>query len=124
MTGLAIQKLLAGALSPADVDAFMSAHRFPLVEGPSVTFVFRGDVEGVNLRHWIYGLESSQPLTRAGDTDLFYGIVELPPESRVEYKLELFKQGKSWWVEDPLNPNRARDPFGANSVAHGEGYEI
>ncbi|MFK7991169.1 MAG: alpha/beta hydrolase, partial [Sandaracinaceae bacterium] len=35
-----------------------------------------------------------------------------------------FKQGKSWWVEDPLNPNRARDPFGANSVAHGEGYEI
>jgi len=27
------------------------------------------------------------------------------------------------WIEDPLNPQRARDPYGANSVAYGEGYE-
>src|SRR4030095_3590334 len=28
------------------------------------------------------------------------------------------------WIEDPLNPLRARDPFGANSVVHARGYEI
>lgn len=127
MTGerLAIHRLLAdGPVTKEKVDAFIDAHDFPVVEGPSVTFVYRGDVEGVNLRHWIYGLESSRPLQRVPDTDLFYGIVELPPGSRVEYKLELHKHGNSWWVEDPLNDKRAHDPFGANSVAHGEGYEV
>ena len=37
--------------------------------------------------------------------------------SRVEYKLEVVRGGHGEWIEDPLNPNRARDPFGANSVA-------
>ncbi len=32
--------------------------------------------------------------------------------------------GNGEWIQDPLNPNLARDPFGANSVAHGEGYTI
>ena len=122
---LAIHRLLAdGPVTAEAVARFLRAHSFPLVEGPSVTFAYRGDVEGVNLRHWIFGLESSQPLIRVPDTDLFYGIVELPAGSRVEYKFELWRHGNSWWVEDPLNENRARDPFGANSVAHGEGYEI
>ena len=127
MTGerLAIHRLLADApVTGEKIDAFLKGREFPVVEGASVTFVFRGDVEGVNLRHWIYGLESSQALTRVPETDLFYGIVELPPHSRVEYKLELRKDGNSWWVEDPLNDKRAHDPFGANSVAHGEGYEV
>ena len=56
---LAIQGLLA-APSPAGVDAFLRDQTFPLVEGPSVTFVWRGEAEAVNLRHWIYGLASSQ----------------------------------------------------------------
>lgn len=127
MTGerLAIKRLEAEAPVTAEkVDAFLAAHSFPLVEGPSVTFVYRGEADGVNLRHWIYGLESSQPLTRVPETDLFYAIVELPERSRVEYKLELWHNGNSRWVEDPLNPHRARDPFGANSVAHGHGYAV
>jgi enterochelin esterase-like enzyme len=41
----------------------------------------------------------------------------------VEYKLEIHRGGGSEWLEDPLNPNRARDPFGANSVLQTEGYE-
>ena len=106
------------------IDRFIAEHTFPIVEGPSVTFVFRGDVDGVVLRHWIYGLESSQPLQRLGETDLFYLIVELPSQSRVEYKLELWKNGHSEWTRDPLNRNLARDPFGANSVAHCDGYAV
>lgn len=122
---LAVKKLEAqNEVSREDVDAFLAGHSFPLVEGPSVTFVYRGEADGVTLRHWIYGLESSQPLTRVGDSDLFYLIVELPPGSRVEYKLEIWRGGDSHWIQDPLNPKQARDPFGANSVAHGQGYEV
>jgi enterochelin esterase family protein len=50
--------------------------------------------------------------------------MELPEGSRVEYKLEVTDGGRSSWIEDPLNPHRAHDPFGANSVCHAEGYEV
>lgn len=123
--GLAIAALQAdGPVTREKVDRFIKRHKFPIVEGPSVTFVFRGHVDGVVLRHWIYGLESSQPLERVPDTDLFYRIVELPKASRVEYKFEIWRGDSSEWIRDPLNKNLARDPFGANSVAHGEGYAV
>src|SRR5205823_1329965 len=97
--------------------------RFPLVEGTHVTVIWVGQADGVSLRHWIYGLESSTALARVPGTDLWYLTLEIPPASRVEYKLEIHRGGGSEWVEDPLNPNRARDPFGANSVLQTEGYE-
>ena len=106
------------------VDAFLAGRSFPLVEGSSVTFVWRGEADGVSLRHWVFGLESSTELSRLPGTDLFYLVLEFPPKSRVEYKLEVHRGGGSQWIEDPLNPNRARDPFGANSVVHGEGYAV
>ena len=122
---LAIKRLAADVpVTPEKVDAFIEAHSFPIVEGPNVTFVFRGEAKGVRLRHWIYGLESSQPLERIPDTDVFYRIVELPPCSRVEYKLEIEHEDRSEWIQDPLNGRLAQDPFGANSVAHADGYEV
>jgi enterochelin esterase-like enzyme len=124
MTSAAFAELQAGPKTPAAVDAFLKAHTFPLVEGPEVTFVFRGEAEAIHLKHWVFGLPSSQQLLRVEGTDLWYLTLEIPAKSRVEYKLEVVKNGKGEWMEDPLNPNRARDPFGANSVAHGEGYEV
>jgi enterochelin esterase family protein len=41
----------------------------------------------------------------------------------VEYKIERVVGGEREWIMDPLNPRIARDPFGANSVCHGQGYE-
>lgn len=120
----AIEKLKAGPRTVEDVNAFMSAHKFPLVEGPAITFVWRGAAEAVHLKHWVFGLPSSQQLTRVENTDLFYLTFELPPGSRVEYKLEVVRNGHGEWMQDPLNNAQARDPFGANSVAHGEGYEV
>jgi len=119
----AIEALAAGPRTREDVDAFMAAHSFPIVEGPAITFVFRGDAEMVHLKHWVYGLPSSQQLARVDGTDVWYLTLELPIGSRVEYKLEVVRHGHGEWMEDPLNANRARDPFGANSVAHGAGYE-
>ncbi len=126
-TPLAIHKLLKSGPDNAKVDAFMNVpdRTFPLVEGPNVTFVWRGDVNGVTLRHWIFGLESDASLARAPHSDLWYLTVGIPHGSRVEYKFEVHhKNGGSQWIEDPRNPNRARDPFGANSVLQGEGYEV
>jgi enterochelin esterase family protein len=111
-------------LDAAAVDEFLASHAFPLVEGTSVTFVYRGEADAVNLKHWIYGLGASQPFQRLGETDLWYLILELPEGSRVEYKLEVVQGGTGQWIEDPLNPHRARDPFGANSVCLAKGYEI
>jgi len=119
---LAIQGLLA-APSPEGVEAFLRDRTFPLVEGPSVTFVWRGEADAVNLRHWIYGLPSSQALSRLPGTDFWWIIVEIPPRSRVEYKLEVVRGGGSELQVDPLNPYFARDPFGGNSVVHSQGYE-
>ncbi len=113
-----------GAPTREKIDAFIAAHTFPLVEAGQATFVFRGEVDAVILRHWIYGLESSNELARVKGTDLWYLVLDAPPRSRVEYKYEIHRNGGSKWIEDPLNPNRARDPFGANSVLQGEGYEI
>lgn len=122
---LAIHQLQDTApLGAAEVGAFLRTHPFPLVEGPSVTFVWRGEADTVNLRHWVYGLPSSQPLLRIAGTDLWFAIIELPEGSRVEYKLEVIRGDKRELLEDPLNAFRARDPFGSNSVVHGDGYEV
>jgi enterochelin esterase family protein len=120
---LAIQRLLAGPPDAERIATFLREHSFPIIEGRTVTFVYRGEARQVNLRHWIFGLASSQPLTRAPDTDLWYLSLDLPDHSRVEYKFERIEGDDREWLMDPLNPRIARDPFGANSVCHSHGYE-
>jgi enterochelin esterase family protein len=120
----AIDALAAGPHTREAVDAFLAGRSFPIVEGSSITFVYRGDAEAVHLKHWVFGLPASQSLRRLHDTDLWHLTLELPAGSRVEYKLEVVRGGHGEWMQDPLNPNRARDPFGANSVAHGTGYTV
>jgi enterochelin esterase family protein len=121
---LAIRALLEGPLSPAAVEQFLASHEFPLVEGPSVTFVWRGEADAVRLRHFIYGLPTSQPFVRVAGTDLWHLTLDLPERSRVEYKFEVQQGGEARWIEDPLNRQHARDPFGSNSVVHAHGYEV
>ena len=116
--------LESGPRNREAVDAWFAGRSFPLVDGPNITIVFRGEAEGVHLKHWVYGLPSSQALNRIEGTDVWYVTLELPAGSRVEYKLEVVRGGRGEWIQDPLNPNRARDPFGSNSVAHGTGYEV
>lgn len=105
------------------VDSLIEGNDFPLMEGKTATFLFRGNVDGVNLQHWVYGLESSLALTRLRGTDLWYLLLELPRCSRIEYKFDILVDGKHRWVRDPFNPQVARDPFGINSVCCTTGYE-
>jgi len=122
---LAIQELRRRRrVSGEELEHFLSANSFPIVEGQTVTFVFRGDAERVNLRHWIYGLPSSQALKRLEGTDLWFLSIDLPLGSRVEYKFEVYRGDRLELVTDPLNPHVATDPMGTNSVVHGAGYEV
>jgi enterochelin esterase family protein len=122
---LAIEELEDGMRhGHVDIDGFIAHHSFPLVEGTSVTFVWRGEASAVNLRQWVFGLPSSRPLRRLHGTDLWAHTMELPSGSRVEYKFELIRGHEQTWIEDPLNDARATDPFGANSVCHCDGYEV
>ena len=120
----AIAALADGPKTKEAVDAFFASHTFPIVDGSSITFVWRGEAEAVHLKHWVFGLPSSQTLARVEGTDVWHRTLQLPGGSRVEYKLEVVRNGHGEWIQDPLNPNKARDPFGGNSVAHGTGYEI
>lgn len=101
---------------------FMKDHSFPLVDGSQVTFVWFGHADGVSVRHWVFGLESATHLNRVPNTDIWALTLEIPPNSRVEYKFEVHRGANSEWIQDPLNPARAKDPFGANSVLQGAGY--
>ncbi len=119
----ALEELIARAAPEDEVEAFFTSNEFPLVDGDHVTFVYRGEADAVNLRHWIFGLESRQPLVRLRRTDLWTRTIELPRGSRVEYKFEVVRDDNVRWLLDPLNDRRAHDPFGSNSVCYGAGYE-
>lgn len=121
---LAIQKLIDAQPDAANIDKFLAGRAVPIVEGANCTFVWRGEANAVHLRHWIFGLETSNALTRVPKTDLWYLTLDIPHGSRVEYKFEIQRNDRSEWIQDPRNPNRARDPFGANSVLQGEGYAV
>ena len=109
------------APSPKAIERFLSKHNFPIVEGTRLTFVYRGAADAVLLQHFIYGLETSQPFERVKNTDLWYLTLEVPPRSTIQYKLNVVRGGEHHWIQDPLNPNLAHDPFGANSVCSNDG---
>ncbi len=122
---LAISALLAeGGLPAARIDSFLAGHNAPIVEGRTVTFLYRGEADAVFLQHWIFGLTSAQPFTQVVGTDLWYLTQEIPVRSRVEYKLEVQRGDFSRLIRDPLNSQLAHDPFGANSVCQGAEYQI
>ena len=107
------------------VDRFVADHRFPLTDsGTAVFFVRAPGAEAVYLVHWVFGLEGRQPLLPLQDTDAFYLPLELPHDARVEYKLEVVDADGHRWIHDPLNPQRAFDPFGSNSVCAMPGYRV
>jgi enterochelin esterase-like enzyme len=112
-----------GQLTAHALEELVRDRELPLVEGRSCTFVYRGPAAGVRLEHWVFGLPPRPRFRRVADSDLWYLVLELPPNSRIEYKLAVTEPGGTRLIEDPLNPHRAHDPFGFNSVCQTEGYE-
>lgn len=119
----ALDTLLQTPPDPAAIDQFIAANAFPLVDEHNITFVYRGHADSLFLRCWIAGLNTAQPFSPITGTDLWAVTIELPPGSRIEYKFERVLGEHRELIIDPLNPVLAQDPFGANSVCQGAGYE-
>ena len=109
-----------GRVALADL---IDEHEFPHVDGRSVTFLYQGEAREVTLHHWIHGLPGSMPFRRIGGSDTWVLQIDLPERSRMEYKIGVSMGGRGTLLRDPLNKHTARDPFGANSVVYGQGYE-
>ena len=112
----------AATMGPHALERLVAQTTFPRVEGRTVTFLYQGDGQEVTLQHWIHGLPPSLPFRRLRGSSVFVLQVDLPPGSRMEYKLGVMMYGRGALIRDPLNAQSARDPFGANSVVYGEGY--
>ena len=106
------------------VDRFFRQHEFPIVEQDRCTFGVRTEADAVFLRHRVVGLPGELPLRRIPGTDVWYVVVEIPADSRVEYQFELCR-GVNWErFNDPANPRVARSPVGDSSVCYGSGYRV
>jgi enterochelin esterase family protein len=121
--GLAINRLRRqNGLDGAMVDRFLARYEAPLVEGRFCTFLYRGEADTVRLAQRIIGLPDRLPMRRLPGTDLWYVILEVPEESRIEYQLEACRDGRTECLNDPLNPKLSYSPLGNSSVCFGPGY--
>jgi enterochelin esterase family protein len=111
-------------LDAAAVDRFLARHEVPIVEGFRCTFLWRGEADEVFMVHRIFGLPDHLRLRRLRGTDLWYGVLELPERSRVEYQLEVVRGGHRERMNDPLNPRLAHSPVGSSSVCYAHGHVV
>ena len=119
-----IAQLLAdGTPTAKGIDVFLRQHSFPLLEPGNVTFVWRGAADEVILRRWISGFNTALPMQRLEGTELWVLTMDLPQGSRFEYKFEVVRGEHRELLLDALNDVVAHDPFGANSVCQGYGYQ-
>ena len=121
--GLAINRLRRlRPLDVATVDRFLAGREVPLVEGKYCTFLYRGEADAVRLAQRIVGLPDRLPMRRLPRTDLWYVILEVPEGSRIEYQIEVLRDGRYECGNDPLNPKLSYSPVGNSSVCDGPGY--
>ena len=113
-------------LDDSTVRAFLAGRAVPIVEGPRCTFLYRGEVDAVAIRHRIVNQPQHVPLKRLDVVDgppLWYVTIELPAHSRVEYQVEIRTGAAVETFNDPLNTHVAHSPVGSSSVLQAAGYE-
>jgi enterochelin esterase-like enzyme len=91
---------------------------FPIVEPGVVVFAWQGEASHVSLRQFMTRDGASFAFEREPGGQLWRLRLRVPDRARFEYKLDVDGQ----WLQDPLNPAQATDPFGANSVCETFGY--
>jgi len=106
----ALRKLLAAGPQ--------SARQLPLVEPGVAVFAWQGEAGAVRLRHFMSRDHAGFGFEREPGGDLWRLRLRVPDRTRFEYKLDV----DGHWMQDPLNPAQATDPFGANSVCETFGY--
>ena len=116
--------LFAEGIPSADaIDAFLATNAMPLVEPGAATFLFHGEADRVELLRWIHAGVDHKAFQRVPGTALWLLRIGVENGGRFEYKIAIGRSRGDDWVLDPLNPARAADPFGENSVCRTWGYE-
>jgi enterochelin esterase-like enzyme len=118
----ALTRLRSEGSSPEAIDHLLREQRIPLVEGPTCTFLWRGEADWVAVDHRMPEVPIPLPLRRLKGTDLWYAGVELPRGARIQYRI-LVRRGESTEsMNDPLNPRVVGDAIGSQSVLEADGY--
>ncbi len=118
-----LARLLVGERPSEDaIAAFLDKATLPLVEPGFCTFLWRGEALRVALLRWIESGVEATPLDRLAETGLWHLRLPVRDGGRFEYKLAIERPDGEEWIVDPLNPDRATDPFGENSVCRTFGY--
>ncbi|MEO1224288.1 MAG: alpha/beta hydrolase-fold protein [Pseudomonadota bacterium] len=111
-----------GQFGPGAIDAFLAANAFPLTSPGTATFAWRGAADRVELLRWIHAGVDRTSFDQVHNTDLWLLTLPVEDGGRFEYKLAVHDGDGEHWILDPLNPARAGDPFGENSVCRTWGY--
>lgn len=111
-----------GATSP-ERRSLLANRTMPIVEPGFASFVWTGRADTVVLRHFMSVPHGPLPFERIGD-ELWHLRLAVPDRARFEYKIDIGRDGGGEWINDPLNPDHATDPFGSNSVCRTHGYEV
>ena len=120
----AVRDLLgSGTPSEDAVSRFLADHDFPLIEPGAATFAWHGNASQVELLRWIHAGVDRRAFQHVPGTALWVLRVPVEDRGRFEYKLNVRHGDHEHWGLDPLNPARAGDPFGENSVCRTWGYE-
>lgn len=122
----------SGASRPAEFSicqagaavALRPPERTPVIAPGVARFVWQGKADAVYLRHFMSQGPNGFALRRLPGSDLWTLDLCVPDNARFEYKFDIVRGGKGHWINDPLNPDLATDPFGANSVCMTHGYSV
>ena len=117
-----IARLRGEGATPEAIDRLLAENHVPIVDGPSCTFVWRGQADAVAIEHRVVGLAAPLALRRLRGSDLWYATVTLPRGARVEYRVLIRRGTDVESVLDPLNPREASGPLTTSSVLEADGY--
>ncbi len=104
------------SVKSAKIDSFMLAHQstgFPVIEGDTANFIYRGSASAVSVAGDFNGWSSSASvMNKLTSTNFFYYSRKFELNARLDYK---FVTNGSNWILDPLNPRICSGGFGPNS---------
>ena len=115
-------RLRSDGATPEAIDQLLLEQRIPIVEGPSCTFLWRGEADWVGVEHRTMGMPIPLPLRRLKGTDLWHVTVELPRGARIQYRYLVRRGDNAESMNDTLNPRVVGDPIGSQSVLETDGY--
>lgn len=86
----------------------------------AIRLEYIGHADSVRLATWMPRFDHDGAFTRHGRRWTLE--LELPADARIEYRIEVERDGRWDSMLDPLNPRTATNPFGHNSVLVGPDY--